>query len=260
MTSKRRVDFFIKKLKWLDDVGMALGKDHLTAHVATIIAKHMNSNTGETFVGRRTIADLVDAHVRSVELSIKKLEELGYLHVQRARGRGHVNIYTLAFPEKAISAPPFDEEKAVATPPFCAEENAVADDKKGGEKSSKRRPHDRPNLKEYNLKDLTLGYSEKIGDAVAAPPSPPRPLPAALMGPQKLTGADQSRTFSNRGLYEQHLAELIDKSGGRGWDVVMGLDEVRVAALCRRLKNGTLTQIEVNELCAPLRRAGGASG
>jgi hypothetical protein len=43
--------------------------------------------------------------------------------------------------------------------------------------------------------------------------------------------------------------------GGDGWAVLMALDASRVAALCRRLKNGVLTQQEINELCGPRRPA-----
>ena len=48
-----------------------------------------------------------------------------------ARGRGHCNTYTLAFPEKAVSAPPFKEEKAVSAPLFGVVEMAVRDELKG---------------------------------------------------------------------------------------------------------------------------------
>jgi hypothetical protein len=41
--SKSRVEFFMRKLKWLDALSVALGKDHFTAHVAMIIGYHMNS-------------------------------------------------------------------------------------------------------------------------------------------------------------------------------------------------------------------------
>jgi hypothetical protein len=105
--SKARVEFFMRKLKWLDALSVAVGKDHFTAHVAMVIGYHMNSDTGETFVGRETIADFIGGHVRTVEHSIQSLERLGVLLVRRARGRGHANTYVMAFPEKAASAPPF---------------------------------------------------------------------------------------------------------------------------------------------------------
>jgi len=65
---------------------------------------------------------------------------------------------------------------------------------------------------------------------------------------------DRPKSFKTRGQFEQRVAELISEAGGDGWDILMGLDEVRVAALCRRLKNGVLTQREILELCAPTRR------
>jgi hypothetical protein len=84
--SKVRVEFFMRKLKWLDAISVGVGKDHFTAHVAMVIGHHMNSDTGETFVGRETIADLIGGHVRTVEHSIQSLERLGFLVVRRARG------------------------------------------------------------------------------------------------------------------------------------------------------------------------------
>jgi hypothetical protein len=259
MSAKK--EFFIRKLKWLDAVGRAAGRDHFTAHVAMIIGYHMNSDTGDTFVGRETIADLMVGHVRTVELSIQKLETLGFLKVERARGRGHVNTYAMAFPEKAVSTPPLLPQKAVPEPPIPAKEKAVSADLKGGESPAKRRSPDRPNLKEYNLEEITLGKTDVSGGAVAAPSAPPRPVQAAPPDPFRRV-ADQSRpkSFKTRGQFEQRIAELISEAGGDGWDVLMGLDEVRVAALCRRLKNGVLTQQEIAELCAPRRRMGGAGG
>jgi len=228
--SKTRVEFFIRKLKWLDAVGIAMGKDHLTAHVAFTIAYHLNSDTGETFVGRETISDLIGIHVRSVELSIKKLETLGFLHVRRSRGRGRVNTYTLGFPEKAVStssirqeqavsASPVEQEKAVPTPPFDHSKKAVPEAQKGGETTPKRRSPNRPNLIESNLGELTLGNSGIEGTAVAASRAPlpsvcsARPTPALSL----MSKPVQPRRFVNRGEYEQRLAELITKAGGDGW-------------------------------------------
>ncbi|RTE92443.1 hypothetical protein [Bradyrhizobium sp. LVM 105] len=244
MSAKK--EFFIRKLRWLDEVSITAGKDHFTAHVAMIIGKHLNSETGQTFVGRETIADLIGGHVRTVELAIQKLEKWKLLHVDRARGRGHVNTYTMTFPEKAVSTPPLENEKAVPTPPFVAEEKAVSKEVKGGESPLKRRSPDRPNLKDSNLEEITLGITGVSDGAVATPPARLRPVPVA-----------QPKSFRNRGEFEQRIAELITEAGGDGWDVLMELDEVRVAALCRRLKNGVLTQIEIAELCAPHRQQRG---
>ncbi|UWU75493.1 hypothetical protein N2603_36620 [Bradyrhizobium huanghuaihaiense] len=256
MAAKHRVDFFIKKLKWLDEIGVALGKDHLAAHVAMVIAKHMSSDTGDTFVGRNTIADLIAANVRTVEIAIQKIETLGFLKVQRARGRGHCNTYTLAFPEKAVSAPPFEEEKAVHAPPFEAEEKAVDGELKGGEEPPKRRSPDRPNLKDSNLEEITFGKFGERDGAAAAPPFRLRSPQAVGRPTFKPIPNSRPRAFQDRGEFEQRLAELISEAGRDGWNVLMDLDEVRVAALCRRLRNGVLTQIEISELCGPRRKAG----
>jgi hypothetical protein len=57
----------------------------------------------------------------------------------------------MAFPEKAASAPPLEQENAASTPPFACvsgrnqiEEKAVSEELKGGEVAHKRRYPHRP--------------------------------------------------------------------------------------------------------------------
>jgi hypothetical protein len=45
ITSTKRVDFFKRKLKWLDVLSVAVGRVHFTAHVAMVIGYHMTSGT-----------------------------------------------------------------------------------------------------------------------------------------------------------------------------------------------------------------------
>jgi len=259
--SKSRVNFFMRKLKWLDALSVALGKDHFTAHVAMIIGYHMNSATGETFVGRETIADLVGGHVRTVEHSIQSLERLGFLLVRRARGRGHANTYIMASPGKAASTPPFELEKAAPTPPFTSvsgrmEEKAVSHELKGGATAHKRRSPGRSNLRESNLEELTLGNLDvEKNDRAAAPVQLLPPSPVAAQTLQRMSSSNPPRTFANRGHYEQVLAGMLTRLGVDGWEALGSLEERKVAALCRRLKNKTLTQAEVVEVAAYHRKA-----
>jgi hypothetical protein len=223
----------VRKLKWLDALSVALGKDHFTAHVAMVIGNHMNSATGETFVGRETIADLIGGHVRTVEHSIQSLERLGFLFVRRARGRGHANTYVMAFPEKAASTPPFEQENAASAPPFISVsgrnqtgEKAASDELKGGEDIHKRRHPDRPNLKESNLEELTLGnldVEEKV--RAAAPAQRPSRSPAPAQIPQRMDSASPPRTFANRGHYEQELARMLRTLGVDGWEALGSLED-----------------------------------
>jgi hypothetical protein len=266
-TGKRRTDFYVRKLKWLDALSIALSNDHFTAHVAMIIGRHMNSDTGETFVGRETIADLIGGHVRTVERSIQILERLGFLFVRRARGRGHANTYVMTFPEKAASTPPLAQENAAHTPPFTSasgrsqtEEKAASDELKGGEKAHKRRPPDRTNLKESNLEELTLGILEveKNGRA-AAPVQFLPPSPAASPTLQRMTSANPPRVFANRGQFEQVLAGILTRLGLDGWEVLGSLEDHKVAALCRRLKNKVLTEGEIAEVATQYRKTSKAA-
>jgi hypothetical protein len=164
----------------------------------------------------------------------------------------------MAFPEKAASTPRLEPEKAASAPPFPnveSGEKAVSDHLNSGQDALERRHPDRSNLIESNLKSLTLEDSKIERGAVAAPNAPPpssrlaTPPPA----PRPMFQPIQPRPFNNRGEYELLLAKRITEAGGDGWAVLMALDEARVAALCRRLKNGVLTQQEINELCAPRR-------
>jgi hypothetical protein len=265
--SKARVEFFMRKLKWLDALSVAVDKEHFAAHVAMIIGRHMNSETGETFVGRETIADLVNGHVRTVEHAIQKLESLGFLIVRRARGRGHANTYVMAFPEKAASMPPLESGKAASTPPFAsaldaipAKEKAVSDGLKGGEDAHKRRHPDRPNLKESNLERLTLGdlQVERISGA-----APPQQLlsrsPVAAPTLPRMSSVQPPRVFARRGEYEQILAGMLASLGVDGWEVLGSLEDHKVNALCRRLKNKVLTPAEIAEVATQYRKTSRAA-
>ena len=172
----------------------------------------------------------------------------------------------MAFPEKAPQVSPFSSEapgsgKEIATPvsPFTNQEKATFEVGKGDIPGNKRPHQCRPNLKDLTLSKETLENS--IGkNVVAAPPETPRSVQAERPpSPKRMTPQDRPKTFKNRGQFEQRIAELITEAGGDGWDIVMSLDEVRVAALCRRLKNGVLTQQEINEVCVAYRRQAAAS-
>ena len=259
--SKQQVVFYIKKTRWLD--GMAINPSVTSAafRVGGVIAYHLNSETGETFVGRETIADLLGINVKTVDRAIVNLEKEQYLRVVRSVGRTNVNTYSMAFPEKAPQMSPFSSDAMgqgaeIAPPvsPFTDQEMATFEDG-NGDISGNKRPHQcRPNLKDLTLSKETLENS--IGkNGAAAPSETPRSAQAERPpAPKRMTSQDRPKTFKNRGQFEQRIAELISEAGGDGWDVLMGLDDVRVAALCRRLKNGVLTQQEVTELCGPRRR------
>lgn len=124
-----------------------------------------------------------------------------------------------------------------------------------GEDAHKRRHQDRPNLKKSNLKELTLGILEVEKRSGAARPVqllPPSPVGAPTL--QRTSSANLPRTFANRGHYEQLLAEMLAKFGADGWEVLGSLEDHKVNALCRRLKNKTLTQAEINEVAARYRK------
>lgn len=85
--STKRSEFFTQKLRWHSALVARLKGDALTLHVAMAIGEHLNSATGETFVGYQRIADLCGLCRRSVERAVRRLVGLGLLAVQKVRGR-----------------------------------------------------------------------------------------------------------------------------------------------------------------------------
>ncbi|WP_420971606.1 helix-turn-helix domain-containing protein [Bradyrhizobium sp. B120] len=96
----KRSEFFVRKLKWHDALSDRFARDRIALAVAMTIGKYLNSGTGKAFPSRETIANRCDVCVRSVERAVNRLERRGFLIVQRARGRGHSNVYSMAFPKE----------------------------------------------------------------------------------------------------------------------------------------------------------------
>lgn len=210
------------RLDWQDRICFDRTVSHVDFRVAFAIAWHINRRSGKTHVGRNTIAEKVGVHVRTVDHCIQRLEERGYLHVERSRGRSRSNNYRLVFPEKAAVAPPFHvsnlSEKAANEPPFINEEKAADDTEKGGAACSKRRPVHRPN-----------------------------PFYNPVTNP---SGDQGRRTFASRGAYEQRLAQLIGPTEAKGWETLLAVDEQLVATLCRKLRNGALEATDLEDVRA----------
>jgi len=61
--------------------------------VALVIAKHLNTRTGNAWPSLERLAELTNRHVATVWKSVKKLQGLGLLAVQNRRGRHKSNVY-----------------------------------------------------------------------------------------------------------------------------------------------------------------------
>lgn len=170
-----QVNFSLQKTKWMELVSVATELSAMEVRVAMVIASHLNRKTGETFVGRETIAEeMGGVSVKSISRAIKKLE-LKYLGVRRQRGRTNWNFYSLKFPEKETSVSP-----------FISDEKGTLDNHKGDIQGIKTGHPCPPNL-DTNLKEVTLGNAKRF---------PTQPV-----------------VFKNRGLYEGQLASMLGPNG-----------------------------------------------
>jgi hypothetical protein len=114
-----------KKLRaeWTDVMALDLALSPLDFRVACVIGRHFNRKSGEAFPGQKLLARLVGVSDRAIWKSIQKLEERGYLIVERrslgeitretkhgpktiklAGGRGTANTYRPAFNRSNLSA------------------------------------------------------------------------------------------------------------------------------------------------------------
>lgn len=95
-----RTQFYIRKSQWIDAVNARLGRGGAAMAVAMAISRHLNSATGSTFLSRERLAAHCKVCVRTVIRAIARLEQLGLLTVERSTGRGHANVYSMAFPDE----------------------------------------------------------------------------------------------------------------------------------------------------------------
>lgn len=78
----------------------------IARHVALTLSLHMNERGGSCFPSIQTLASETGLSKPSVISGIRQLEAGGFLHVDRAVGRGRVNRYSTAMPEKVNDVVP----------------------------------------------------------------------------------------------------------------------------------------------------------
>jgi DNA-binding transcriptional MocR family regulator len=84
------------KLQCLDAACRDALISHLDFRVLYLIASLINRATGDAWPHQATMADALDVTRRSVQISLERLSQLGYLVVEVQRGRGHGNRYRLS--------------------------------------------------------------------------------------------------------------------------------------------------------------------
>ena len=249
MGERKSTDFYVKKLKWLDCLAKDTRVDNMAFRVAGIIAQHLNRTSGDTFVGRETIASLVPgrgqlkaAAVKSVDRAIATLERLEYLEVFRPRGRGNSNTYTIRFPQTATSVSPLRNENATPVSLYLTAENATSGGPKGDLNGFKTRHGCRSNLIESNLANARTGQS-----VFAAPPQAFR----------EDNSINRQNSFNQAELND--LADLISKSLGismyESWEMLIGIDDPgAVDRLRRRMRRRDLGISDIEQLRQGYRR------
>lgn len=211
-----------------------------------LLLKYRNHITGQCNPGFGTLSKMVGRTRRPVIAALNELKDVGWIKWTGTKGGSSANTNNFVF---------FMERQPVSsTAPVPRTAPVLPTTRRGAADSAQGVLQTAHELSKNHLEPLRE-LTPKGEGAVATPSPAPRVPPAGA----RLKPIAQSvpRTFKNRGEYEQRLAELISETGSDGWEVLMGLDEVKVQALCRRLKNGVLTQIEIAELCAPRRQQRG---
>lgn len=237
--------------------------------VAAVLASFLNRETGETFVGRETIArhipgasrrkhvDKGGADVRSVQRAIGAIEGFGYLLVERPKGRGNSNIYRMAFPENRTPESGFKPEKETHESCFTAENRTRGSTKQDSE-PPKTGLGSLPNLKEpYSL---TLGSPRRPrGNAYAV-------IAARLERGAFRGGSSRSTTTQNQfGQAElNRLVELIcntcSVTTAQAWEALLEQSDVDVDDLRRKMRRGQLDELDLRRIVNTVGPISGAGG
>lgn len=94
-------DFGKLRYVWLDQVVADRTVSPLAFRLAYIIAcRYLNQQSGDAWPTQETLARVVEVTPRAIRKALSLLIDGGHIEVARARGRGAVNRYRLAFDER----------------------------------------------------------------------------------------------------------------------------------------------------------------
>jgi hypothetical protein len=212
------------KLDWHDRMVFDRELSSIGFRVGYAIGWHINRYSGQTHVGRHTIAEKIGCCVKSVDRAITELERRGHLVVEHNRGRGRSNLFRMGQPENATHKSPFPAQNETGSSPFPSPKNATDEVQKGDRNDDKRGHGCRPNP-----------YIEPIE-------SYPSPSPSPSFSDSRRRFPQSERTADGkRGAYEIELAKRLGNGNvATGWEFVSRLTENEVTSLVRRLRNGGL--------------------
>ena len=115
------------KFDWLDRVADDLPGRHLIFCVAHALLRSTDKSTGVTKIKQQEIADKIVVGLRSVQLSIEKLESAGFVTVIKPRGRSLGNAYRLHLPPEPSPDGSYAHRGAHRDQPVYAQTDAHSD-------------------------------------------------------------------------------------------------------------------------------------
>ncbi len=232
------------KLDWQDRMAFDRDLSNMAFRVGYAISWHLNRYSGDTYVGRKTIAEKLGVTVKSVDRAIKELEAKGHLEVTHSRGRSNSNNYRPAFPQKATQMSPFPTsghlEKTTTESPFLSGEKATSSDEKGDKSDDKRRHGCPPNP--YIIQNLTL----KRDSGVQSRPQPntePAAPPLAFRKEAGIGNASAKRDDQDAG---NRVAELLAPGNAElGWLMALSLDGKQFEYLKYRVRSRSINATDL---------------
>jgi hypothetical protein len=85
--------FHRNRMRWLNAVFYDCSMSPMSCRIAFLIADHLNSVSGDAWPSIDRIADRLCVSTKTVQRSVKELEQAGWLSVNRSKGRMRSNRY-----------------------------------------------------------------------------------------------------------------------------------------------------------------------
>lgn len=116
--------FTRNKFRWLEQVNGDHSLPPLACKVSFWLSTFINRKTGTAWPSHDTLAQKAGCSRRGLQMTVDSLVAAGHLKIEINKGRGHTNVYRMAFKatKNANPSSPFEEEK-------CEPQFAFSDDK-----------------------------------------------------------------------------------------------------------------------------------
>jgi hypothetical protein len=195
-----------EKMRWLNAVSLESEVSSTAFRVAYVIADHHNRVTGFAWPSRARLAGKICLSSRTIQRAVIQLEDLGWLTVDRQRERS--NRYRMSWPPGRKPSP---------LPKKTKDEDEIVH----GERQSCLSDEDR-NGRQIYLAKYPKPFSSRLG------------------------AGELGKRFVDQGRYE---TDIIRRFGPGMIEVLQKLNEIdpaTVEELCRRTRDGTLTDHDIS--------------